>query len=513
MKKKLLYLSLFLLLFQGVARYAAAPVVDFTLDDWSIAERAKSVSSPADAWQLMLSESNRPLGIFALMAVFSAFGDHLLAYSLLSILTNSIFLLSIIGLTWLLLRNLGAVLIAGSLFCVLPNLTESFHWPTMLCYGPGFAAFPVSALLWVRYAQRGGRWNLLGSVLAYAVGLGTYELGIALPAVFFLYGLWRRSCRWVLMALIPFAGVLALYLTWRLTAGFGHAQGVFFVSRTPSFSLYGIFFNFREIVGWWLGGGMMDSFRNGINGFAQMDLWPRRWLFVGNVAAVSVLALFLRRVWKAPDPASSSDRTWIAAVVFGLAWAAATHVLSLVSWTGGRLNYVPAVGVVVAVAAILSRFRSSAVIPAWSLLVFVLLFSVQGTAHQWRQSGQFSRNLYQYLERNQAEWAGKEMIWMDTRSMRSRRMEDLLSPLSGNQRVWAHYGNAGLLRGFAPSAMVRLIAPEESGRPQVLLDVECGVRQEGDTLVWHERYDPSRPHEMPMADVYRVDCLSAGQKE
>ena len=71
MNKRLWLITLLLLLFQWYARYAAAPVADFTLDDWSLLHRAEKMVSYADAWRMMLHEPDRPVGAFALAVIFA----------------------------------------------------------------------------------------------------------------------------------------------------------------------------------------------------------------------------------------------------------------------------------------------------------------------------------------------------------------------------------------------------------------------------------------------------------
>ena len=60
--------------------------------------------------------------------------------------------------------------------------------------------------------------------------------------------------------------------------------------------------------------------------------------------------------------------------------------------------------------------------------------------------------------------------------------------------------------------MVRRITGQQQPTIQVLLDAEHGARIEGDQLLWHNRYNPSRPHANSMDDVFVVDFLEAGQR-
>lgn len=513
MKQKLILLTLFLLLFQWYARYAVAPAVDFTLDDWAVLRRAEGMTRLSDAWRMMAQEPDRPVGALSLAFCFRVFGDAPLRYNILGYLANSACLLALIGIVWQLTRRLGGVLVAGVFYATLPILTESYHWPTMICYGFGFAATSASAYFWLRYVRDTQWGDWVASVVLFGVSLGNYELGIGLPIAYALAWMWRRPWRSGILALLPFGAVVALYLSWRLTRGFGLAPGLLFVPRTPSFSLYGLFYNVRDIVSWWAGGNMLDAFRQGFNGYAQMPLWPRRWFFVGNVIVVSAVAALAYRMSRTSTEKDASLFSPIKITVWALLWVALTHAPSLVSWTAGRLNLIPAVGMAVAVAVILMRFRLASTLPVFMLWIFMALFSVQGTAYQWKESGVFNRRLHTYLADHHAQWQDKDVVWFDTRAMRSRVEQGLLAGIGPAPATWAYYGNAGLIRGFAPSAMLARLVPDGQPIPTAILDTEYSAHCEGEWLIWHERYDPSKPRQTPMEQVFRVDCLAAGQTE
>ena len=510
MSRRLWLITLLLLLFQWYARYAAAPVVDFTLDDWSLLRRAENMVSYADAWRMMLQEPDRPVGALALALFFRAFGDAPACYNYLGYVANSLCLLAVIGIGWELTRNLYVVWLAGLLFSTFPILQESFNWPTMVCYGPGFAAVPASAYLWTRFV-RWERWrDLAGAVFFYAIGLGNYELGIFLPATYLLLWCWLRPWRKGVWVLTPFGLVLATYLAWRFTRGFGLAQGVLFVPRTPSFSLSGMAQNARAVASWWAGGSMLDSFRNGWDGFAQMPLWARRGFFLGNFAAAGGAIGIARWLARKVDANPAGLCTPRQAAIWAMAWVLLAHSLNLVSWTAARLNLVPAFGMSLLLAVAISRFRPASALPVLAALVVAGLFSVQGTAFQWKQSGAFNRRLANHLADRRADWRGKEIVWFDTRALRSRVEQNLLKDVSENPATWAFYGNAGLLRGFALSAMIARLADGEQP-PRAILDAEYGALPQGPELAWHERYDPSKPRRTPLENVYRVDCLAAAQ--
>lgn len=298
----------------------------------------------------------------------------------------------------------------------------------------------------------------------YGVGLGTYEFGAGLPILYFL--MWPG--RWVsrLRTLWPFGLVLSLYAIWRLSHGFGLAQGLLYTPRSFEVSLWTVKFNLMETISWWLGPNLWLTCRNGISTWLAQPLPSLVFLGLANILA-SVL------VWRSLPSQSSSrvklDRFRLVGI--GLVWAAITAAPSLISWTGGRLNYLPAAGVALALATLLlahSQFTSRVII---SLLILVTLTINQGTARQWQLSGQFNRNLVQsnLLHTFGVAGSGRPA----DRHPAATHWPTAGSRVTGQQdpRTWAYYLNAGLLRGFAPMAMAEL-AGGQAGRPHILLDVE-----------------------------------------
>jgi hypothetical protein len=150
--------------------------------------------------------------------------------------------------------------------------------------------------------------------------------------------------------------------------------------------------------------------------------------------------------------------------------------------------------------------------PVLFLPAVLAMVSNQGTAESWRQAGAVHRALYEHLRETHGEWRDKEVLLIDTRGVRHRQTRGLLQPLGEDELTWAHYGNALLIRGFVPKGMARLISGEKNPGIAVVHDVEYGARVEGDVLVWHERWNPSRPRTTPMADVFAVDCLDVAQE-
>ena len=507
----ILVIAMIAVLFQFLARYAAAPVTDFSSDAWSFRELAESQPSFAATWRLMLQDPDRPLQAGVLTATFRLFGENLWLYSAQSIVMYSLYLLVAIALVWELTGDRRTSLVFGLIFALLPNLTESFQWAAMTTVAYMQVSYVACSWCWVRFVRHGGARNLIASVVLYTVAVTTYEWGLALPFVLAMLALRPVSYR-RLWGLLPFGLVIALYLTWRLTKGFGMAQGVLFPPRTPDVSASAILWNAREIVNWWIGSHMMECIRNGLNSIATMGKWPQRLLAVTDFAVVlalgAYLARFFHRASAHPGNESQPFASW-QLWTFPVAWALAGHAPSLVSWTASRMNFYPAFGVALLGAICLSRIDARKWMPAFCVSAFVFLLVNQGTNYSWKDAGVFQRRLYEYLQTHQEEWTQKEVILFDTTMLRQRQTLGLLEPAGVLPATWAYYGNAGLIRGFVPLAMVRL-ARKQGPWPQIALDMEHGSQIENGELIWHERYDPDKPLKTPMNKVYVVDCFAVG---
>ena len=68
-----------------------------------------------------------------------------------------------------------------------------------------------------------------------------------------------------------------------------------------------------------------------------------------------------------------------------------------------------------------------------------------------------------------------------------------------------------MARSFTFRGMARLATRQKNPGFLVLHDAEYGARIEGDRLIWHNRYNDSRPHTNSAADVFVVDCFEVGR--
>ena len=504
----------FALVLQFWSRYLPTPRAVLVADDWSnLAGSSFHVSNGA-VLKAGFQDPNRPLSSTAVVMGYRLLGDHAAYWTLVSLAGNSLLLLFVMKIALELTGQRWMAAVTGVFFALLPNLTETYHWSTQVLneVSCGLVPYALSGWLWVAYLRRGGGWRLALSALAYGAGLFSYEAGILLPAAYLVLMPWKKAPLKSMLRIAPLGLVGILYLAWRSTNAFGLNHAMQYPPHMQvGPSLYGVIVNAWQLVQWWIGDHLFGAMLNGFEAFAAIPLWTRRFLFAANVGVVVLIGWGLRRLkmtgWTEDENPPFNGKQ---VALFGLVWTGAAMAISLVSYTVPRLNVLPAIGISLLAALALGRlpFRT------WAPLLFVpavlALVANQGTAENYRQAGRLCRGLYSTLQASQDQWKDKEILLVDTRALRQRQTPGL-APYNEDQRRWAQHGNAIMLRGFVPIGMVRRITGQPHPNIQVLLDVEYGAQIEEDRLIWHNRYNPSRPHTNSMADVFVVDFLEAGQ--
>lgn len=508
-------LILFILMLQFISRYLPSPGAVWVADDWANAARSSLYASTAEAAWTGLQDPNRPLSMLAVEVGYRLFGDQAWVWTLVSLAGNSLLLLAILKMAFELTGRRWVTAATGVIFALLPNLTETYHWSTQVLneVACGLVPYALSGWLWVAYMRRGGIWRLALSVLAYGVGLFSYEAGVLLPAAYLALIAWRRAPIKGLLKMVPFGLVCLCYAAWRTTDAFGLNHAWHYPPHMQAApSLVGIVINTWNLLQWWIGDHMVGSMLNGFEAFASIPLWIRRFLFAANCGVVALIGWGLRKLGSADEKEDKNHPfSGRQAVLFGLVWAGAAMAISLVSYTAPRLNVLPAIGISLVVALVLERFPFRVWAPLLLVPAVLALVSNQGTAENFCQAGQWNRAIYSHLQQTADEWRGKGFLLFDTQGLRQRQTPGLLRPAGEDQAIWANYGNAPLARGFSFGGMVQLITKSKNPRIQVLHDVEYGARIKGDQLIWHNRYDLSTPHTNSLADVFVVDCLTVGQ--
>jgi hypothetical protein len=131
--------------------------------------------------------------------------------------------------------------------------------------------------------------------------------------------------------------------------------------------------------------------------------------------------------------------------------------------------------------------------------------SNQGTVESFRQSNLLSAKLYQQVVDTRDLWRERKAILLDTHSLRHRLAPGLTALPNQDVEAGIQYYNAFLLKGYVLSGMIKLAVRDRAPQTRAILDVECGSRIEGNTLYWHERFDPKQAYVTPMDLVYVID--------
>lgn len=498
-----------------ISRYAASPAADFVLDDWADLNQAGHLSSYGQIWQMVAREADRPLCLGTIASTFRALGDRPELFALLNLATYSLAIV-LLGLCAFALRGqAGFAMLTVSTFALLPNTGEAFRWHHQAAIGYINVAYLACLYLWILHLKRPAWWRLALSAACYGIALFTYETGALIPAALCVL-LPRLSLKNLRTPVLVFGAVLAANLMWRFGLLGGAKEhlvnGRDYVGHGPR--LYDLYWNGCEIARWWVGGHMFDAVREGWNGFALAAPWLQRRLVMLDGITIGLL-LIAFRTWLAGDSrgAPGTPSCWSGGrlALFALVWASATHAVSLLSWTGSRLNFLPAAGVSWLAALVLCKWERKAWMPLYAALALACLLANQGTALSWREAGLYNRRIYEFLGEQASHWRGKSIVFFDTRGVRQKLTPGLTRPPSASASIWPSYQNAGLFRGIAPTAMLGLLAhgPDE---PSAIVDVENGARIVGDQLHWHSRFNPGETHVTALSDVYVVDCLAAVQR-
>ncbi len=501
-------LALSILALQFASRYLPCPAAVWVADDWANASRSPFYASALTAAATGLQDPNRPLSMAAVELGYRLIGPRAWGWTLVSLAANSLLLLAILKMALELTGRRRVAAAAGMVFALLPNLTETYHWSTQVLneVSCGLLFYAVSGWLWVAHLRRGGAWRLALSALAYGIGLFSYEAGILLPGAYVLLVAWRREPLKGALRLAPFGLVGLAYAAWRTTNAFGWNQVWHYPPHMQAgVSWEGIRWSAREVAHWWGGEHFIAAARAGFRSFAALPAGLRLGLVAVNALGAAGIGWGLRRLaaQEAQENPAPPFRI-LAAAGFAGSWALAAAAISFLSYAAPRLNVLPAIGVALLAALALARLPFRAGTPVLCLLALLAMAANQGTAESYRQAGKWNREIFACLQANRDQWRGKEIVLFDTASLR-RRLPESVAVVPDS---WAHHGNAPLARGFTFRGMVKLAAGRKEPGVVVLHDAEHGARIDGDRLVWHARYDPTRPRTNRLADVFIVDAAA-----
>lgn len=471
------------------------------LDDWSNFHSAQAYGTPAKLLTTTLTHATRPVGLSLAMLAFQGLEERVQAYFAISIVAQLVLLLLVMTIARQAGASLAATFLAGLFIAVLPTVSELYFWPTMIL-GATASTLPFylgSAAAWLAYARtRKPVWLAL-SLAGYALGVFSYEIGIFLPLAY-VCASGPESRRKRVAKILVLAPVLLLYAAWRLTDAFGYGHTYLPPHMRGGISFPELFWNAKEFVRWWIGRHMGTSILNGWQGFTALPPGTQGVLLAGNLAIAGLAGWMLRAL--SPDTETSrGDRGRLAA--WGGLWLIGSFLPLAISYSTSRLLYLPGCGVAWLLAALyLPRFRKALAVPLM-LATALLLTANQGTARQWQESGRRQQRLYEQVRATRAEWQDKEIVLFDTHSLSATGPTGKHVPRS-QFRAPFYYGNAGFLRGFAPSAMLDL-AGRHGPKPRSILDAEHWALIRDGQLIWHGRYDLTTTNQTPMSQVFWID--------
>ena len=504
-----IWFFLFLVLVWG--HYGVAPLTDYVADDWSFCAYGIGNSTPSII-RTTIGDYYRPLHILTCRLSFFGAGDRPWIIGCARILLHGGVLAVFLFLLRRLFNQEEALWIGGSLYAFGPLLYEEFNWGThnVLLYYP--MAMLGALLLWLSWLETGkGGWKIALSWLFYLPCLFIYENCTPVALVFPVAGLlYARNGRWKWS--LGHVGLAVLYVAYRYTHGFGFGVPVVtgdYYAEGEGLSVIAMLQNARTILSWWCGGMMAKSFLGGFEAFATLK---PKWQIAFVAGSVALLGL----LWKVARCSGGKEETppeqgrAAKNLLIGLLWMALAYSPHLLFPASSRHNLLPVFGAGIAAAAICTFRRPRAPAWVWCGIGLLCLIANAGNAIAWRDAGTFCRRIYRHLEATQEEWEGKELVLFDTASLRERQTPDILGPRGDTADTWAEYHNAILLRGFVGNGMLKMCTPNP---PQGIQDTEHGARVENGILYWHDRYNPSVPHETPMDRVFRVDCLAVATRE
>lgn len=497
-------------LFLLFSHYAVVPDAGLHMDDWSYVGKNLQFDSYRSLFDALWRHPHRPVGYLYLLSVFRLFGMNPAAFALMGLATYALCAVLLVLFAYQMTGNKQTAMLTVLCFALFPNMSEAYHWPNMIVINSLVMFYLLSAWFWVLFVQKREARYLVASVIAFSVGLGSYEVGLFLPVAYAVM-LEPKKGRAQWLWLLPFLVADTFYLAWRFTNVFGLGTNIMYSTKQfgVEISPWLAKHNFINLASWWLGPNMFASIQNGLAGFAQIPGSGRHMFVVSCLAVIALVVLYTRQLsGEKPDSSSLSSRlSSNRVIVFGLVWAAATSLLCAISYTAQRLNFLPGIGLALCLAAAIGRLKWRYWISAYCLLAFVGLIANQGTAYTWKKCGVLQQRLFEHLSQHQAEWSGKQVILFDTQTLRQESLQSHFLPVIDPPSEWAYYGNASLLRGLVPYAMVDILATHSGKQPAVALDTETDAHLGDGVWHWHDRYDPSRPHSTPLDQVFVVDCL------
>jgi hypothetical protein len=232
-----------LVLLNFITHYLFIFQYKFYSDDWM--QIVYSYSSSYSYFHLLL-DSQRPISWVLFKFIAEVIPHQPLWYHLFGFGTTSLMLLLIYEIAKIICIDFGwngpeYPFITAVVYCVLFNKDELYPW-AILCLGISYLTYLFSFYCFLRRDQPG---YLLISMITYALGLFTYEIGFALPLIYLAYDFLKGRRVWTgLMYGIPLTG----YLLVRITHWFGYSYVFFYDQGIGNWDIHALLSHSVHIV-------------------------------------------------------------------------------------------------------------------------------------------------------------------------------------------------------------------------------------------------------------------------
>jgi hypothetical protein len=437
-----------------------------------------------------LVKPDRPLQELVIFVQEALVGDRVVVGLLLLVLSS---LALVAAAYWLFLELFGdtfPALLGALIYLLLPNKLELYHTAIYVSINVPMALYVVSLASFVRFARASSRPMLILSLLAYAVAVFWYEVGVLLPVVLLAYV--ALCARAKLGAVAWFAVPVAVYALYRGTAAFGLYAG----PPVSGLSSMSVATAVQQVllhvpghyVGWYAGRAVLYGFWNF---WAMAPPWPAVLLALD----LGVLGAALAWLRVRPAPPSGPRLLAVAGIMFVLFLVPNVFVL-----VAGRHTALPSLGFTVACVALVGRLGRHwrAVAAGFGL---ALLIVSQGNAWIQVVACRITRAVHEDIGRRRAEILRAERVVVDARSF-AERIPYTWGVSRGG--LYTYYG----MQALAPwglSAMAPLVVGAEK---PVYVTRSRPVRS-GDELTFQVEDSPVHPiMSVPAAGTALVDYES-----
>ncbi len=333
-----------------------------------------------------------------------------LVFHLLAFITTTISLILIYFIFRRIFRDFGYAdelypFLAAMFFCVLFNKDQIYAWPIM-SLGFGLIATILTIYL---YLNNEKKYYLGLSYFIYFLSLLTYELGITVPALLFLYDYllkkdWKKS--------LYFAVPLFLYLAIRVTSWFGVGGIGEGVNR--GFGTYGLDTIVTSlqypIITFDV---FFRSFIYSAAGYAQMEITLIGLLCIINIALLVIIYKYLGTL------SISNNRNfkliYVAIGTIFVFWV--PFIIAGYQYLPTRAFYLCDIGIALLLVCVLIFFqRHINIILPVILIIGLGIFVNQGLFYNWVVSGDNLEKIDNYIKGNSEELVKYDYIYFNTKS-------------------------------------------------------------------------------------------------